>query len=395
MIVRRDGDGWHLGEPAGAPWLVGIVEGAGATLWWPVEGGAPGALVWDAPRASGWIDAVWPGTTATLAEAGAFGAVSGARVADEAAGAGERGAAPDAAARGAGGAAGADAGAPGSDSGGRGAEERDGERPYGSGTPLADAARRAALAGWRAAWWPASRVAGIPALDPRLVAAELAVARAELDGALDDEDAAARALAGFSAAVARFGEIEPGDGTGADLAARAAELLAEHGAELPGPALAETRADDFALAAAGRAAPAPLAAGESPVDPASLPQGVVDPAGVVAWSVAIGAGGAVLSVAVPAAPQFGDAAPPAADLRARVADAEVPLARGGDAWGGEASVPPTFLALPPERRAAALTVVGFDPAAREPGGRGVADDLIRIAHARLAAPESASEREAR
>lgn len=352
--IRREADGWRLGDDPGPAWAIGVFEGAGATLWWPAGHGAPGGLVWDAAAAAGWIDAVWPGTTDALAAAGAFGA----------------GVAPH--------------------------EQRSEAVTAGDADgPLADAARRAALAGWRAAWWPASRIAGIPPLDPRLVAAERLIALAEADGALDGE-AIERAAEAYGAAVAALGPAAPESSSASDLIRLADEVAAEHGADAAATAAAPMRAEDYALAAAGERAAAALASGSARVDPASLPQGVVDPAGEVSWSVALGAEGASLAVSVPAAPQFGDAPVPEAALRARVADAEVGLRLEGEAWRGEAAVAPSFLALPPERRAAALLVPGFEPDA-DPAAthEHAADGLIRIAEERLAAPESDSEREAR
>lgn len=366
MRLRREGESWQLGAAPGAPWSIGVLEGAGATLWWPAGAGLPGGVIWDAPLASGWIDAIWPGTTTALAAAGAFGAPR------------------------------AEAAAPASD---------DADRPAG---PLAEAARLAALAGWRAAWWPASRVAGVPPLDPRLVAAELVVALAELDGALDDDreepDALDRALAGYASAVEAFGAVAqaPGAAGPARLIGRAEEIAADHGLALGAPAPAE-RAEDYALAAGGERAAAAVTSGADRVDPSVLPQGVVDPAGELTWHVAIGAAGASLSVSVPAAPQFSDAPPPDPGLRARIADAEVELGLHGQTWEGRSPVPATFLALPPERRTAVLFVPGLrqegahDDAGghRHPAHEHPTDQLIRIARERLASPETDSEREAR
>ncbi len=344
----RLGEGWRIGADAPAPWLVGIVEGAGATLWWPAGDGEPGGLVWDAATASGWIDAVWGGTTAALGEAGAF------------------------------------------------AGERAGRLQGGvADGPLAGAARRAALAGWREAWWPASRIAGVPALDPRLVTAERAIALAELDGALDDAAAVERALVDHREALRRHGTLA---GSAVPLALRVADVADHHGVHLVGAAPEapiRPRADDYALAASGDRAAAALSSGSTRVDPVAVPQGLVDPAGEVLWNVSLGAGGAVLRVAVPAAPRFGDAPAPPVDLRARVGDTELGLAQRGEEWAGEETVPATVLTRP--LAAAELIVPGFagDPPRGDARAEHPGDALVRIARARLAAPESLAEEAAR
>lgn len=330
---------WRIGGDATAPWLVGVFEGAGASLWWPAGGGEPGGLVWDAAAASGWIDGVWAGATAALADAGAFTGTPAGRI------------------------------------------------PVGTEEgPLAGPARRAALAAWREAWWPASRIAGVPGLDPRLVTAERVMALAALDGATDDPDAVERALADHADAVRRHGDL----GAAGDLARRVAEVAADRSVALVA-AEAPTRAEDYALAASGEGTAAALSSGSVRADPLALPQGVVDPAGDISWRVSLVAGGALLRVSAPAAPAFGDAAPPRLDLRARVAGEEVALARRGEAWEGEQSVPATLLTRPTAE--AELVMPGFAgvPRSARPGDEHPGDALIRIARVRLAAPESPAE----
>jgi len=224
--------------------------------------------------------------------------------------------------------------------------------------PLEPFARDAALASWQEAWWPASRSAGIAPLDPRELAARRVVALAALDGCLDDDRATERALADLAGATAAHGPI------GGDLGARVAEVADEFGVALPEPRPAARR-EDYALAAAGPRPGAPLASGSSPVDPGAVPQGVADPFGRIAWSVAAGQAGLELEVTVGRAPAFGDPdlapAPALAALTAVVAGVEVPLAPAGEVWRGVRPAPPELLALPTDRREATLRAEGFAP----------------------------------
>jgi len=214
-------------------------------------------------------------------------------------------------------------------------------------------ARRAALDAWRAAWWPASRVADVPPLDPRVLTARRALALAALDGVTDDDEAVVRALRELAA-------LGPGP-VGGPLDEQVRELAADHGVDLaasdplgsPGP-----RPEEYALAA-GAAGPrgAPVLDGVDPVDPGAVPQGVVDPLGQVAWRVDL-AGGAdlTLAVTVPTAPVVG--APPRVTLRAVAGETVVPLRRAGDAWSGTVPAPPALLAARPRFR---LEVPGLTP----------------------------------
>lgn len=236
-------------------------------------------------------------------------------------------------------------------------------------------ARAAAFAAWREAWWPASRIAGIAPLDPRILAAERAVALAALDGATDDEDAASRALADLARWTAILGAADEADlATPVVLAARAAgvleqdaagitaglEILADdHGIELA-RATVPARAD-YALAAAGSAPATALASGSDQVDPGAVPQGVVDPFARIEWRLDLAM---TLEVSVAAAPTIGTA--PDISLTASIGGAssvggiEVPLERSDGLWIGTAAGA-ALLALPPEARVAILRVRGFDP----------------------------------
>lgn len=181
-----------------------------------------------------------------------------------------------------------------------------------------DLMREAAVTAWQEAWWPASRVAGVEPLDPRVLAARRASALAALDGITDDDEAAERALRELAAHVARLGPVDA-----------------------PAPA---ARQEDYELAAGGTGSGGSvLREGTEPVDPGAVPQGVVDPLGLVAWRIVLPM---TVEVTVPAAPVVGDPHP--ARLHA-VADGAtdrltVPLHRTGGLWQGTALAHPALLA---------------------------------------------------
>ncbi|MCP2267240.1 hypothetical protein ACFQHV_07270 [Promicromonospora thailandica] len=212
-----------------------------------------------------------------------------------------------------------------------------------------DTMRRVALDAWRAAWWPASRVADVAPLDPRVLCARRAVALAALDGITDDDEAVERALRELAAHEARLGPLE--EAAVGPLAARVREVADDHGLAGTAPD-APPRREDLALAAGGTPATGDvLMAGDDRVDPGAVPQGVADPLGRIAWQV-----GAALTVAVtvPAAPVAGDPEPVV--LTAVADGVTVPLHRAGDAWWGEVPAPPALLTSRPVFR---LVVPGF------------------------------------
>lgn len=220
-------------------------------------------------------------------------------------------------------------------------------------------ARAAALASWREAWWPASEIAGIPPLDPRLLAAERAVALAALDGVTDDDRAAARAFADLAFWTAQLGPLDELDGSvfeeaGVVVPADLARLADGYGvglADAPAP-----RPHDYALAAAGRAPAAALASGSGPVDPGAVPQGAVDAFARIEWRLTATM---TLEVEVGAAPVIGP--PPSVALAARVGPVEVPLSRAAGVWTGRVENAGGLLALPEQQRAVRLVAEGFDP----------------------------------
>ncbi|MGO1234445.1 hypothetical protein [Microbacterium gubbeenense] len=349
----------QIGAPRPPAWLAAVFEGAGATLWWHAETGAPGAEIWDAARAAGWLHAVWPDADATVLSEASGEALGIGRTSE-----------PNR-----------------SESGPSGADLRhnriDPTQLSDRTGPLEPFARAAALAGWSGAWWPASHTPGIAPLDPRLIETERVLALAALDGASDDDDAVARAAAGLAARTGDHGPLDETD-LGPRDAARLARLLpndrqqpravlatvkdiaGDHGIDLTA-APAPTRTD-YALAASGTAEAASLVSGTAPVDPGSVPQHVVDPFGLIEWRVTMTM---TIEVTVAAAPLFANARPPGVDLRARIAGTEVPLARAGDVWFGAAAAPAGLIALPPARRTATLHAADFVPV------EGVDPDALR------------------
>ncbi|GLZ37798.1 hypothetical protein [Actinokineospora sp. NBRC 105648] len=212
--------------------------------------------------------------------------------------------------------------------------------------------RVAAYLSWAEAWWPASAVAGVPALDPAVLSAERAVALAEVEHVLDDPDAVARALSSLSS----LSSSESADPAVLALMVTVAELAEDYGVVLP-EAVAP-RQSQFALAAGigARGDGVIVLSGSNAVDWALVPAGVVDAGALAEWTVARRQGGTFLDVAVVPAPGLSTWP----RLSARLGQFDVPL-DGTDDLGrfvGSASVPPTVLLLPPARRV--LTVYAPD-----------------------------------
>ncbi|SDG04010.1 hypothetical protein SAMN05216553_10524 [Lentzea fradiae] len=237
---------------------------------------------------------------------------------------------------------------------------------------------------WAQAWWPASTIGGIPALDPALLAAEIAVHTAAVEHLLDDDEAVTRALANVTAPAGNV----------------SAEVLALY-------EQVETIAEDFGVtvspAAAKRRVEWALAAGEAPsrdglrlrsgataVDWSLVPAGVLDAVAPVWWEVRRTAGATVLSVSVEAAP----AAKPV-DLLARCGpDLEVPLYPDGGAFVGASDVDATWLSED-------IAPVVFAPRFADADRIGAPVDIatqtavIALARTRLTSPAaSLTEREA-
>ncbi|PPK67216.1 hypothetical protein V5P93_003553 [Actinokineospora auranticolor] len=327
LRARRVESGVDVGEWP-HPERTALVEGRGALLAWDVLSGAvfPAARVYDPVRAADWL---WE--------------VYGPEVAAELLGGAES------------------------------VTAREDE------SPVRDACALLAHLGWVEAWWPASSVAGVPAVDPVLLNAELAVATAAVEHLLDDEDATARALA-----VATLPDIAV-DPEVAALAARLAELADDHGVALPEPVAAPSRSE-FALAAGGsdRTGTISVLSGVSPVDWAAVPAGVVDAAAGAEWAVVREPGGTVLEVTVLPAPGLA----PRPRLSARFGDVELPL-DGVDDLGritGRVAVPPTVLLTPPARRVLTVYAAGFAETQPDPDASERRAAIIAYARSRVDTP---------
>ncbi|RKT55790.1 hypothetical protein [Saccharothrix australiensis] len=307
--VVRTGDGVAVGDWPPHPERAAVLEARGALLAWDVltGGAAPAARVHDTARAADWLWEVYGPEAADgiLGDAGTVAVGTG--------------------------------GPP------------DGPAAGGPGAATLDAARTVAHLDWAEAWWPASAIAGVPALDPAVLRAERAVATAVVEHLLDDEDATARALRAVTA--------DPGvEG----LSARLAALAEDYGVVVP-PAVRAGRAE-YALAAgdADRVDGVTVHSGSDAVDWALVPAGAVDAAAEARWAVVRRGGETSLDVAVAAGPR------PEVRLAARFDRVDVPLDRvdGLGRHVGRVPVPPTVLLLPPDRRR--LTVYAPDFAAPTP-----------------------------
>ncbi|MDU0288594.1 hypothetical protein [Saccharothrix longispora] len=251
--------------------------------------------------------------------------------------------------------------------------------PVGGDLPVRDACRVLAQLTWARAWWPASAAAGVPALDPVLLAAERAVATSAAEHLLDDPDATARAVAEV------VGDVpDPG------LALRVAELAEDCGVVRdPAP----TRSS-HALAAGvtGPRAGVTVLSGLFPVDWALVPQGAVDAAAPVEWAVVRRQGGTFLDVTVVAGPGR-------TRLAARFAGVDVPLDSTDDLGRvtGSAPVPASLLLLPADRRVPAVYAPGFaEPAPPAPDAEERRAAILAYARSRAGSPTATlTERAAR
>lgn len=243
-------------------------------------------------------------------------------------------------------------------------------------------ARTLAYLGWVRAWWPTSAVAGVPPLDPALLAAELAVATAAVEHLLDDEEAVERAVAAAADAVHPLAALAADPALGAratELAARLADLADDHGIALPDPVAAVPSRSGFALAAGGSVGEdVVVLRGSSAVDWALVPQDAVDAAAEAAWAVVRRGGESVLEVSVP-----GTSVP----LRARFGPVEVALDEHGD---GAVPVPASVLLLPAAQRVLTVYAPAFAapdaPPDQDAPARRAA--LVAMARARLTAPDA-------
>lgn len=258
----------------------------------------------------------------------------------------------------------------------------------GPGDPgIADAVHRLGQLTWARGWWPAG--ARIPALDPSLLAAEIALTSHLLSHMLDDDEAVERALrdaADVRSPLAALPSALTPDG--AELAAALADLADDLGVEL---LPARENREDWALAAGGTGPVADrpgieVASGTAPVRWADVPAQTVDAEGVARWSLSQSDGRLMLQVEVPAV----DADFAARALRARFgpadSDIEVALERQGDRFRGEIAVAASVAFLPAGERMLWVRDPALASSPGEPDSASDRERVLRHAAARLGAP---------
>ncbi|WP_227980721.1 hypothetical protein [Nocardia spumae] len=185
------------------------------------------------------------------------------------------------------------------------ADDRTGELPAAAALPeLTEAAWQLGYAHWAAHWWPASTIDGIPALDPDVLARDIAALTESCDAITDGADA------------------QPP----------------------PRPsAAAPARRQDYALAAGsatGTGRPGlVLATGTAGWDWRRCPPGIVDASEyAVSWRLTRDAGSTTVDVHAAAAPQLDTGLPahlwPRARVVTRSLTLDLPLRLDGDTWTG-------------------------------------------------------------
>ncbi|MDQ0642625.1 hypothetical protein [Microbacterium murale] len=303
--IRIDGDAATVSDVAeprrGATFATAIVEAHGALLTWDVTAGMrfPDAEIHSPIEAEGWLADVYGDGVAEAVRAG-----------------------------------------------------KQAELALPADAELVDAARALALLTWAHAWWPAGVYT--PAVDPAIIAAEIAVAAHALEHVLDDPDAVERALTGAIDAPSALASapaslrVEAGA-----LADAIADLADDHGVELQ-PATLDARPEDWALAASGPNMPShegtEVGHGSSPVRWADVPAQTVAADSDAQWSLRSVGGAAHLHLTVAAA----SGASRDSTLRARFGpedlDIDVPLALTGAAFTGSAEVAASVALLPLDDR---------------------------------------------
>lgn len=327
--VTRTAEGIVLGDPSDRPELTALLEADGATLVWDLAAGntLPAAIVWDPLRAAAWAWQVY-GRGATEALAGtatSFAAVPG---------------------------------------------------------PVLAAARTAARCAWARAWWPASHLAAVPALDPRLLDLEEAAALAELEHLLDDAEGVDDRLRAALYAAEAIGDAA---GDAHALVARVREAAEDRGIRAEGAAAAPAvRRNDVALAAGDAAGdatrtPGAVAAGTAPLDLSRLAPGTADAAAEAHWSIHRDAGQTVLEVTVARAPRHPDDGVGPAPLEAVFAGVPLRLALEDGRFAGRIAVPARLLLSRPQERVLSVASPEYGD-----GWRADADALLTLACASLA-----------
>ncbi|MDQ0728401.1 hypothetical protein [Microbacterium sp. W4I20] len=252
---------------------------------------------------------------------------------------------------------------------------------------IADAVHRLGQLTWARAWWPAG--ARIPAVDPSLLAAEIAVTSDLLSHLLDDDEAVERALrdaADIRSALAALPSALAAEG--AQLAAALHDLADDLGVEL---LPARENREDWALAAGGTGPVADrpgieVASGTAPVRWADVPAQTVDAEGLARWSLRQSDGSLMLQIEVPAV----DADFAARALRARFgpadSDIDVALERQGGRFRGETAVAASVAFLPAGERMLWVRDPALASSPGEPDSGSDRERVLRHASARWGAP---------
>jgi len=248
--------------------------------------------------------------------------------------------------------------------------------------PPLDHARRAALAAWAAAWWPASTLAGVPPLDPRILTLEQADALLAMEHLLDGDELLLAALADGLVA-ARALRLASGIDAAvlpalAALEARIEEAAEDRGVTADSAAATMPAREDFALAASDtvRSATGVLAEGTEPLDLSAFAPGTVDAAGTARWQVRSGHSDVVLEISAPRAPAIPPTDPEPLD--AVFAGVALTLRPEPGRFAGSLAVPATILLTPPDARTLTLASPGY-----RGHGDVDADALLAVARARL------------
>ncbi|MFD6268143.1 hypothetical protein [Nocardia asteroides] len=230
---------------------------------------------------------------------------------------------------------------------------------------LVESLRRLAYAHWAARWWPASTIDDIPALDPALLATDIAELAETCEIAIADPSDDLASSENFTASTgydlhsaaphtstANFG-ADPaassgtsaisGDGSGTNVEAGAGAV--DDDAVASGTRENRGRADDYALAAGGDAGAGGLVLGRGSTgwDWRRCPPGLLDAGDqAVSWQVTRADGVSTVRISVVAAPDSPrdvDAhLRPHARLTTGSSATEVALRHRGDAWLGAAQL---------------------------------------------------------
>jgi hypothetical protein len=244
---------------------------------------------------------------------------------------------------------------------------------------------------WARAWWPAST--SILALEPAILAAEIAVQSHRISHLLEDDDAVECAVLDAREAPSALAALPSSlAAEGAALTLALDALAEDHGVELQPATATEPRAE-WALAAGGER-PSPtangivVAHGSTPVHWSDVPAQTVDAAAAARWTLLQGTDSPFLRVEVAAVVGL----PSIPALHARFGPAEleldVMLELEGSHFVGETVVPASALFLPPAARALWVREPSM---ASSPGASESPEERARVlafAAGRLTAPDA-------